>query len=122
MTEGIAIADVELELVARFVFLLGAHGLLIERLDEPARIEMHARRGVVAAQHDVGASSSGLQRAFGDGAVGVADPVAPGRQLQSEDHALADYRVLLVIETVHPQYARIADLGEVPFLERRRAR
>src|SRR5882762_2699912 len=115
MAEGIAISDVELELVARFVFLLGAHRLLIERLDEPARIEMHSRRGVVAAQHEVGASGPGLQRAFGDGAVGVADPVAPGRQLESEYHALADYRVLLVIEAVHPQHARIADLGDVFF-------
>src|SRR5882762_2170162 len=66
MTEGMAITDVELELIAGFVFFLGAHRLLIQRLDEPARIEVDARRGVVAAQHEVGASGPGLQRAFGD--------------------------------------------------------
>src|SRR6266436_3009243 len=76
MTEGIAITDVELELIAGFVFFLGAHRLLIQRLDEPARIEVDARRGIVAAEHEVGASGPRLQRAFRNRAVGVVDAVA----------------------------------------------
>src|SRR3979490_2910759 len=117
MTERIAITEVELELVAGLVFVLGAHGLLIKRLDGPARVLVNARRGVVAAQHGVGASRPGLQHSLGHRAVGVADLVASRWQLQPESEPIVDYRILLVVETIVAEQARIAGFREVPFLE-----